>query len=395
MAGHPALFFANVQLSPRPAGEGRVVHDEFSIITARPSSYPAILANMGQHNSHIQQYGVGNAPGVGGIPFSTIRYQVNQQEPHYSWWLRRRSIFASMLGGPLGTPLPIIAASVGTTPLVPIQRREELPNQFYGRWSRARLGHFIAQAQLDADLGRNAFIPNTEAMDTISPDYATFMSVLKERLLEPPVQYDNMAVWQLWTEDEILDNINRRAGRFCLETGITKEMREVVYNTVANPVPTDGIFLMPNDCLDLRRVAWKDEDGVVTKLELMDEHSLTFGVSPQWRDLAGDPLYYTVEGEGALGQFGQIRLVPRPILVSSTPVSLILHMVANPTLTFQGGQGALARIPEVFIPYVRWGVLADLLQKQGEANDPERAAYCEQRFDEGIEVAKAMLGRVI
>jgi hypothetical protein len=32
--------------------------------------------------------------------------------------------------------------------------------------------------------------------------------------------------------------------------------------------------------------------------------------------------------------------------------------------------------------------MADMLSKEGEAQDPQRAEYCESRFSEGVELAK-------
>jgi hypothetical protein len=39
---------------------------------------------------------------------------------------------------------------------------------------------------------------------------------------------------------------------------------------------------------------------------------------------------------------------------------------------------------------IKWGAMADLLGQEGEANDPERSKYCQQRWDEGVQLAKIM-----
>ena len=48
-------------------------------------------------------------------------------------------------------------------------------------------------------------------------------------------------------------------------------------------------------------------------------------------------------------------------------------------------------VPDEFEPYLKWGVLADMLASDGQGCDPGRAAYCEQRWQEGIELARLML----
>jgi hypothetical protein len=44
-------------------------------------------------------------------------------------------------------------------------------------------------------------------------------------------------------------------------------------------------------------------------------------------------------------------------------------------------------IPDDFTWAVKFGALADLLGKDGQSYDPARAEYCEQRWQEGIELA--------
>jgi hypothetical protein len=45
-------------------------------------------------------------------------------------------------------------------------------------------------------------------------------------------------------------------------------------------------------------------------------------------------------------------------------------------------------IPDDFTWIVKWGALADLLSKDGPARDPQRAAYCEQRYQTGVAIAR-------
>jgi hypothetical protein len=47
--------------------------------------------------------------------------------------------------------------------------------------------------------------------------------------------------------------------------------------------------------------------------------------------------------------------------------------------------------PNDFTPAIKYGVLADMLSKVGRGQDLTRAAYCESRYQEGVEAAKIML----
>lgn len=47
--------------------------------------------------------------------------------------------------------------------------------------------------------------------------------------------------------------------------------------------------------------------------------------------------------------------------------------------------------PNDFTPAIKYGVLADMLTKVGRGQDLIRAAYCESRYQEGVEAAKIML----
>jgi hypothetical protein len=45
-------------------------------------------------------------------------------------------------------------------------------------------------------------------------------------------------------------------------------------------------------------------------------------------------------------------------------------------------------LPNNLVPYLKFGVLADIFSNDGVWNDPIRAAYCKQRWEEGIVIAK-------
>lgn len=76
---------------------------------------------------------------------------------------------------------------------------------------------------------------------------------------------------------------------------------------------------------------------------------------------------------------------------------------ADRNLTLIGTAGTLAssfsfgstipNVPDAFVPYLGYGVLANIFSTDGEAKDPQRAAYCQARFNEGINLARAYMAQ--
>ena len=92
------------------------------------------------------------------------------------------------------------------------------------------------------------------------------------------------------------------------------------------------------------------------------------------------PLSYSVYATGPLA----IRTVPPPsdegeldLLVVQTSAAVALNPLAPVVLG----------IPDDLSPALKWGVLADLLGSDGPSRDFARAAYCEQRYREFVQIA--------
>jgi len=68
-----------------------------------------------------------------------------------------------------------------------------------------------------------------------------------------------------------------------------------------------------------------------------------------------------------------------------------LDFLYTAVTTLASNTGVTIPLPADFCPYIKWGVLADMLKKDGPAHDMPRSAYCEMRFGEGVELAKILL----
>lgn len=377
--------FIQPLLSPRPAGEGRMVHDHNSYVVANPDSLWMIEGLRTQVVPHALFYGAGTSPGVGGVPFS-FRANLNAAEVPALRLGAMRSAYYRQLVLPSSTPLPMVASAASTTPLYMVRggARTELPPAYLGRRNPAWAQSLAAIGAAIFTGVTGARTPGAIGWDGLAPQdpMAPLILNLKYRLLEPPGDYADSSIWQLWTLAEIQSYVDVRSNRFLLETGMGLGHTEIVLPL--DQVAADGLVDMPGDILELRRLSYQGPTGASYPLKKMDPHGLAFGVGVDWETQTGTPLYYVAGPEkNPLKR----RIVPAPVAGSPTDfVTLQVHYVRRDGFT---------GIPALFIPYIQWGVLADMLSKEGEANDPVRAKYAESRFQEGIELAKMTIGRVV
>jgi hypothetical protein len=102
----------------------------------------------------------------------------------------------------------------------------------------------------------------------------------------------------------------------------------------------------------------------------------------EWPTDAGTPIAWH---ENTLPQ-QQLAIAPTPDDVGQLG---LLYIAFTEILD---GSGIALSIPDDWAPYIVWGALSELLSSDGPAYDPVRAQYCDQRFHEGIELARLVLG---
>lgn len=179
-------------------------------------------------------------------------------------------------------------------------------------------------------------------------------------------------VWSLWTHGEVLRYLHDRVVRFIMETGIIRDVES--HTEEAREVD------LPSDLLEIRRVGW---NGVA--LQKIDPFVLDHGIVG-WEDDTGTPYAYVEEPRDPLS----VQLVPTP----DVPGTFSVVYVAPTVNILQATQSRDPHlpIPAAFCPHIKYGVMADMLMKEGEAHDPVRAQYCEQRYEEGVQLARLWMG---
>ena len=201
------------------------------------------------------------------------------------------------------------------------------------------------------------------------------LTEIQLRVLEPN---DSGATFPsgLWTPTEILSYFNQRQNRFNKETGLLLAIADVP--TVAGQTRyTDGLPV--EDWIATQRVVYFDSTGLATPMAIVDSRvmdSLPAGrlpTRPTWFDESTPPLLAFDVAPTAPDALGHFELLYISIL------------------EVLGGAGDLFDVPDDFVPYITYGVLADMFSKISRVQNLELAAYFESRFDEGVKLAGYLL----
>lgn len=204
---------------------------------------------------------------------------------------------------------------------------------------------------------------------------ATLLSEIQRDLIET---VDGGTTWASghWTVSEVHDILYRRYMQFL------KDTRLVTQEATIAVVPHTPRQSLPSQWVMSLRVAWKGVDDTVWK-ELPQSDTVetdllnpTFGYQPETA-----PKFYT---DGELPP-PVVELYPPP----DGPGDLKVHYIGL-TSAFTPGSDSFT-LPDDFLHYVKYGVMADMLAKVGRGQDLGRAAYCEQRYQEGVELAAILL----
>ena len=200
------------------------------------------------------------------------------------------------------------------------------------------------------------------------------LSEIQTVLMEPP---DGGVTWTsgLWTATEVLNRFNERQNRFL------KATRMLVGESSPIPVTAgESVYDLPQDWLTTVDVYWAGEDGTFRTLVRSDSFEADHGM-PLWESTAGTPLLYMDEDSPLL----TITIAPIP------RVNGILTVLYVPQAGVQQGLGDPLGVPDEYATADKYGTLADLFGKDGRGASPERAQYCELRYQLDQEIAKIMI----
>lgn len=197
---------------------------------------------------------------------------------------------------------------------------------------------------------------------------------IQEALVEPN---DSGATWPsgMWTSAEVLNYFNNRQNQFLKETGVllTRVALATTPNVNRQPLASDTMFL--------QRLVWKSSAGVWNEVPRADTWEADNALNAWPYTMESRPKMYTDSEIPTL----QVQIMPA---ASDAGVLYALYCALGTTLT---GSGTSLTVPDEFTPAVKWGTVADMLSKIGRALDRPRAAWAEERYQEGVAAAQLIL----
>lgn len=240
------------------------------------------------------------------------------------------------------------------------------------------LRHWSLLAQYNKDeasfstVAGQAFYSLKEQIPSLRPYTVTdqdLLPLLQYHLMELPSTGSWVGTEQFNLE-AILESITRCRNKLLLQTNAVLQV-----SSIPTGVPPVLRVSLPDTVIDLRRVAWKSPDSYKTLRQRDSISRRSFSPTASYNSATPDVYlksslpYVNIELSPPANDVGELQVVTVQTGLTAT------------------GSGILLGIPDDFLPTLKWGVLSDLLSAD-IAGDAERAAYCEARWQEGVEACR-------
>lgn len=198
------------------------------------------------------------------------------------------------------------------------------------------------------------------------------LTEVQNRLLE-----DAAFTSGLWTLQEVYDRFNERQNRFNRDTKLMLAHEDLTVHT------GDVQVTLPPDWIATQRAAWQGSNGQFTPVDRSARFAAAMGIAS-----GATPTRPVLMDDNSGGTL-TAELFPVP---TENGTLRLLYASVLEVLNFAPATPDLFDIPDDFVPYVTYGVLADLLGKEGRGRDLARAGYCQMRYEEGVALAAVLLG---
>jgi hypothetical protein len=155
-------------------------------------------------------------------------------------------------------------------------------------------------------------------------------------------------------------------GAFCYQT-----------SQIVPSLPMTRSVVLDDSWLEVTRAQWVPASGVPITLVRTDDTALNY-YQPDYRQTAaGDPSQYNVAS-----------LPPLVLEVDVPPAEVGVYdlLVLDSGGSLTPPTDSLIHIPDDNAWTLKWGALADLLDRESEATDRMRAQWCRQRYTEGLQL---------
>jgi hypothetical protein len=242
-----------------------------------------------------------------------------------------------------------------------------------------------SEAELNS-VQNQIFYKTTLLVDSSNEGAVTDRNILNEiqyHTLETPNNGASISSG-IWSTAEFIDALNYRLALFVAETKI-----HLARNTFASTIGRTRYDLgasINNRVLNIHRAAWVETSGREYGMTPVSRHSYDMLAPTHGTGLvvseSHTPDAYVSASTEVTHSFFSIPPAPKAGTYDIIHTELQSSALSN--------SGVKVKLPDMFSPYIKWGAIADLLRKDGEANDPTRAEYAEARFREGILLARYM-----
>lgn len=196
-------------------------------------------------------------------------------------------------------------------------------------------------------------------------------SLMQYHLLEPPTG----GTWTGTSQFSIAD-LSLALGR-CRDEAIQAANCNQLNPAALSSTPNQRIAVLDDTWLDVARARWMPVGNPAVTLVRTDDTALNYYQAGYLQTPSGMPSQYNVASLPPLvlevdvppadpGEYDLLVLASGGTL--APPAASLLHVPNDNTWT------------------LKWGVLADLLDRESEATDHLRAAYCRQRYTDGLKV---------
>jgi len=198
---------------------------------------------------------------------------------------------------------------------------------------------------------------------------------MQYKLIEPatPTAWSGTAQFTL---EQLINAIQRRRDLFLQLTGTVVTRTQ----TVETP-PANGRIDLDESVMTVRRAAWRPTATQFLRPLIRTDEWGASHYSPAWTASTRPPSSFSVSATPPL----EMQLIPSGNQLEGT---LDLLSVSRGTSIQDPLTEVPLGIPNDYAWGVEYGALADVLQGDGLALDPQRAKYCESRWEQGIEMAK-------
>ena len=217
--------------------------------------------------------------------------------------------------------------------------------------------------------------------NSTSPRYQTLTDaylyeVAQYHLLEPPTGNGTWTGTNQFSLADFTQALQRRRDQVLQAT----DCNVGPFSTTLELNPNTNRVLLPDNVLDMRRVRYVPVQGDPATLFRADGLAFEYFTNG-FEQTTGQPLEWDV--------LASPQLAVTFDAMANQPNSLdCLAILAGPSIAPPTASPLL--IPDDWSWVLKWGMMADLLSKETESIDPQRAAYCLQRFEEGLKLMKAL-----